>query len=74
MRSKRVWRIVAASLVMGVVLWASVLTLSPFLGEDGVRYAALAILVGIGIVSYAVAGQALGAFRISEFRSSLRRS
>jgi putative peptidoglycan lipid II flippase len=71
---KRVWRIVAASLVMGVVLWASVLTLSPFLGENGVRYAALAILVGIGIVSYAVAGQTLGAFRISEFRSSLRRS
>ncbi len=70
---KRIWRIVWASLAMGVVLAVSELSLSYALGKEGVRYAALAVLIGIGVVSYAVAGQLFGAFRISDFRSALKR-
>lgn len=69
----RVKRICAASLIMGVVLWGVAVGLSPLLGTDGWRYAALAILVALGMAVYAVAGQALGAFRLSEFKSALKR-
>ncbi len=70
---RRVWRIVAASAVMGGVLWVAALLLSPWLGQTGVRYIALAVLVAVGIASYGIAGQALGAFKLREFRSALRR-
>jgi putative peptidoglycan lipid II flippase len=69
----RMWRIVWASVIMGVILWASATTMAAFLGTPGLRYAALAVLVGIGMVSYFAVGQALGAFRLSEFRRNMRR-
>ncbi|WP_425100311.1 murein biosynthesis integral membrane protein MurJ [Tropicibacter sp. S64] len=69
----RVWRILAASAVMGGVLWAARIPLSPFLLEPWVRGFALTFLIAIGIVSYGIAGQALGAFRLSEIRGLLRR-
>jgi putative peptidoglycan lipid II flippase len=37
------------------------------------RYIALMVLVGGGAALYAVAGQAVGAFRMAEFRAALRR-
>jgi putative peptidoglycan lipid II flippase len=70
---RRLWRIIAASLVMGLCLIAAEVVLGPALGTPGLRYAALAGLVGIGGVSYFGAGTAFGAFRLADFRSLLRR-
>lgn len=71
---RRIWRIIASALMMGVVLWAASALLSPFFAMGAVRYLALAVLVVLGIVGYFGIGQALGAFRIAEFRAALRRS
>ncbi|MEX0285836.1 MAG: murein biosynthesis integral membrane protein MurJ [Paracoccaceae bacterium] len=70
----RIWRICLAAAVMGGVLWLCALALGPLLNTGGWRYVALAVLVGIGIVTYFGAGQVLGAFRLSEFRQATRRS
>ncbi|GAA0308458.1 murein biosynthesis integral membrane protein MurJ [Rhodovulum strictum] len=69
----RIWRILAASALMGVVLWAAASALAPWLEAGRIRYAALAGLVGIGMVAYFGAGHLLGAFRLSEFRRALSR-
>ncbi len=69
----RIWRICAASVVMGVVLWGAALVLGPVLQAPGWRYLALAALVGLGVVVYFGTGQAIGAFRLAEFRGALRR-
>lgn len=69
----RLWRIIVASGLMGVVLWASAVVLGPFLATSGLRYPALAVLVAIGIVSYFGIGQLIGAFKLSEFKSAMRR-
>ncbi len=68
----RVWRILLASIVMGFFLAGGELLLSHGLGQDGVRYIALAALVAIGMGSYAVAGQLFGAFKLREFRAAVR--
>ena len=70
----RILRIIAASIGMGVVLWLTVLILGPWLATPTIRYAALAALVAIGIISYFAIGQIIGAFRLGEFRAALRRS
>jgi putative peptidoglycan lipid II flippase len=41
---------------------------------SGVRYLALLALVLLGSVSYFLAGGLIGAFKLSDFRSALRRS
>ena len=69
----RLPRLVAASVLMGVCLWVGTVALGPALGTPGLRYAALAGLVGIGAVSYFGAGALIGAFRLSDFRAALRR-
>lgn len=69
----RLPRILAASALMGGALWGANLLLDPWLATQGLRYAALAILIGVGIASYGVAGTALGAFRLADFRSLRRR-
>jgi putative peptidoglycan lipid II flippase len=69
----RVGRIVAASVIMGAVLWALALVLEPWLAMPTIRYAALAGLVGAGLVSYFAAGRALGAFTAADLRGALRR-
>jgi putative peptidoglycan lipid II flippase len=66
-------RIIAASLIMGAVLWGAAWGLSGALADAGWRYAALIGLIGLGIVSYFGSGVALGAFKLSDFRK-LRRS
>jgi putative peptidoglycan lipid II flippase len=71
--TRRLWRIVLASLLMGAGLWSGVLVWGPLLGLPGWKFLGLAILVGGGILVYAILGQLLGAFRIREFRSALRR-
>lgn len=69
----RIGRISVAALGMGMVIWVLALVLSDALVTPSVRYGALALLVGAGILSYFGLGQLLGAFRLSEFRSALRR-
>ena len=69
----RLWRICAACAVMGVVLWASAWGLQPALALPGWRWLALLALIAAGGLSYGLAGQRLGAFRLSEFRAALRR-
>ena len=71
---RRVGRIVGAALGMGAVLWGAALLLAPFIfAESALRYAALFVLVLIGIISYFGLGHLIGAFRIAEFRAALRR-
>lgn len=65
-------RIVLASCVMGAVLWSAALWIGPGFEAAGVRYLALLGLVCLGLAVYAAAGQALGAFRVAEFRAALR--
>jgi putative peptidoglycan lipid II flippase len=69
---RRIWKIIAASILMGVVLWAGNVMLSLALGTAGVRYFALAILIGMGVISYFGIGHMIGAFKLSEFKGSLR--
>ena len=69
----RIWRIVVASLVMGVVLWFAALTLNPFMITPGLRWLALALLLIIGALTYFAVGQLIGAFRASELRAAFRR-
>ena len=70
---RRIWRVCVASVIMGLVLWASMLLIGPLLGMAGLRYIALVLLIIIGAVSYFATGQAIGAFRLSEFKNAMRR-
>lgn len=70
---QRAWRIAAASVVMGVVLFALQFALNAWLADPTLRYVALAILVVVGTGTYAIAGQAARAFTLSELRSATRR-
>ncbi|MBR9650969.1 murein biosynthesis integral membrane protein MurJ [Thalassovita aquimarina] len=69
----RILRIIAASLAMGALLWAGIVLLTPFLGMAGIRYAALAVLVVLGIVGYFAIGHLIGAFQLGEFKRAMRR-
>ncbi|UWQ53315.1 murein biosynthesis integral membrane protein MurJ [Leisingera caerulea] len=70
---RRAWRILAASAVMGAVLYAVAHTAGWLFTLDYWRYLSLLGLVVLGGTVYFAAGQALGAFRLSEFRTALRR-
>lgn len=70
---RRIWRILLASALMGVVLWWTGVLLNPFFGIGGLRWLALALLLITGILSYFGFGQMFGAFRMSELRQALRR-
>ncbi len=70
---RRIGRIALASMIMGVTLVVASTLLMPLLGTPGWRYLALVVLVVGGAGVYGVAAQALGAFRISEFREALGR-
>ncbi|WP_435257712.1 murein biosynthesis integral membrane protein MurJ [Thioclava sp. FR2] len=69
----RLWRIIAASLAMGVVLWLGMLVLGPMLGERGLRVAGLALLITAGILSYFGIGGLIGAFTKADLKAALRR-
>lgn len=70
---QRLPRILIAAVLMGGVLWFGMVLLGPMLGTEGWRYAALALLVALGMGSYALAALALGAMRLSDLKSALRR-
>ena len=69
----RLWRIMLASLLMGVLLWNTVLLVGPALGMAAIRYGALAFVVIVGIAGYFLIGRLVGAFRVSEFKAAMRR-
>ncbi len=69
----RIWRICLAAAVMGGALWAAAAGLETALNTGGLRYLALAGLVGVGIVIYFAIAHVIGAVRLSEFRRALRR-
>lgn len=69
----RLPRILIASLIMGAALWGAGIALGPALGTPGWRYAALAALCSAGIAAYALSALALGAMRLSDIKSALRR-
>ncbi|MFW8594345.1 murein biosynthesis integral membrane protein MurJ [Cribrihabitans neustonicus] len=69
----RAWRILAASAVMGAALYAATEVAEWTFYLAYWRYLALLGLVALGGVVYFGTGQALGAFRLSEFRSALSR-
>lgn len=71
----RLPRIVGAAAVMGGVLWAvdHGLALWPWSAGPVGRFAALALLMGTGLVTYAAAALALGAASMAELRVLLRR-
>ena len=58
---------------MGAVLWGAGVVLGPLFGMGGWRWLALLVLIAVGTLAYALFGQGLGAFRIQEIRSRLRR-
>ena len=68
----RIWRIVGASLVMGVVLWVAALVLTPLFGTGAAKYLGLAVIVLLGMLTYFGTGHLIGAFRLSEFKRSMR--
>lgn len=70
---RRMIRIVIASLFMGACLWAASLFLGQLFGTGGFEVLALILLITVGIVSYFGFGHLIGAFRLSEFKESLRR-
>ncbi len=69
----RLWRIVLAALVMGVVLWLGMILLGPLLGAPRLRVAGLALLISAGIIAYFGFGTAIGAFKLADLKSALRR-
>jgi len=70
---RRSFRMIAAAAVMAAVLEGARRVLEHWLAEPGIRFVALAMLIVIGIVVYAIAAQLLGALRIQEVRGWLRR-
>ncbi|MEM7596930.1 MAG: murein biosynthesis integral membrane protein MurJ [Pseudomonadota bacterium] len=70
---RRLWRVCWASAVMGGVLWLLSVFGTPFFGLPGWRWMALLGLIAGGVATYLIAGQILGAFKLSEFRAALRR-
>ncbi len=71
---RRAWRIVAASLGMGVVLYAAIHLFGWTFDLPGWRYLALILLIKVAAASYFFLGHLFGAFEVSEFRKALRRS
>lgn len=70
---RRIWRIIAASALMGAVLWGAMLFMQPWFQPGWSRVPALALLIGIGMLSYAIAGRAFGAFSPADLRGMTRR-
>lgn len=70
---KRLPRILIACAIMGAALWGGSVLLGPALGTPLWRYAALAALCAIGMLTYGLAALALGAMRLSDLKSALRR-
>lgn len=71
---RRAWRVVAASLGMGVVLFAALHIFGWTFQVPGWRYLALLVLIIVAAAAYFLLGHLFKAFELSEFRKALRRS
>jgi putative peptidoglycan lipid II flippase len=71
---RRVPRITLAAALMGVLLWGGALLLDGPLHTPGLRYAALAALVGGGGAVYFTAAHLLRGLPLSDLKAALRRS
>lgn len=69
----RLPRIIAASALMGVTIWAGGQFLAEPLTHSGHRYWAMAVLVIGGFAVYVAAAGLTGAFRLSDFRAGFSR-
>ena len=69
---RRVPRIILASILMGAVLYFLFLFLLPLFGNAWTAVLGLTILLIGGGIAYTLIGQALGAFRLSDFRAALK--
>jgi len=70
---QRIWRIIAASAVMGAMLWLVNIQLNGLMALPWWRGIGLLVLLGIGAATYFGAGQMLGAFKLAEFKAAMRR-
>ncbi|HWK35251.1 murein biosynthesis integral membrane protein MurJ [Sphingomonas sp.] len=71
---RRLPRLAAAAVLMGVALFATERLLDPYLlGGFWIRLAALAALVSIGVAAYAIACFITRAFRIADLKALVRR-
>lgn len=70
---RRLWRIAAASLLMGALVWAFSALLSPWLNSPGWRYPAILLLIITGMAGYGALGLTLKAFTRADLKKSLRR-
>jgi putative peptidoglycan lipid II flippase len=66
-------RILAACAAMAAALLLGRWLLADWLAAEGIRYLALALLVGLGMASYAAAVIGFGALRPADIRAALRR-
>ena len=66
-------RVLAAALVMSAACYVMSGYLQPYLNANGIRYAALAVLIAVAIVVYFAAAALFGAFTKSDFRQFTRR-
>lgn len=64
----RLPRIVAASVVMGLGLFGATFVLLPWLTDPVWRYAALGVLIALGMGIYFAFGTMIGAFKLSDLR------
>lgn len=69
----RLPRIIAASALMGAVLWGLSWAMAEQLATPGPRTAALGLIILAGIATYFTAAAALGAMSLPELKSVLRR-
>lgn len=69
----RIWRIIAASLIMGAALWGALWLMAEWFQPGWARVPALALLIGIGMLSYGVAGTLTGAFTLADLLAMTRR-
>ncbi|WP_330848869.1 lipid II flippase MurJ [Mangrovicoccus ximenensis] len=70
---RRIPRQILASVIMGAVLIGAAAAMDDLLHTGGWRYLALALLVGLGMLSYAAASHLTGAFTLRDLKSATRR-
>jgi putative peptidoglycan lipid II flippase len=67
--------IVLASVLMGVVLWFAAMALAPYFDLARgllVRVTAIGMLVGLGLLAFAIAIQVTGVMRLSDLRRVMK--
>lgn len=75
-RLRKRWpRVVLAALIMGGAVWAAGQWAAPWLAPGHItRYAALALLIGGGIVLFGLVAQVIGAARLRDLQALTRRN